>query len=354
MLGLVTFLTAAPVLFLGLYGGSVADRYARRPLVALSVGAALVQASALAALTLGGWVRPWHLLALSTVMGLTYSFEVPARQSLLADLAGRDVPNAVALNSTVVTLMRIAGPSLAGVIIGAFGEGFVFLLNAVSFLAVLAALARIRVESPPPRQVGSTRAEVLEALRYTAGQPLMLALLLVLLTTSLFGVSYGALMPVVASRLLGGGPELLGRLLACAGAGSLVGAVTVLLWGQGSRAARLVGAGASCMGLGVLGLALSRAAPLSAAALALLGFGQMVQSTGTLSLLQGLAPQALRGRLVGVFTTIFVGLPPLGALAAGLLAAEWSVPGTLGTFGALVLAASVAFHLALPRLRLRG
>src|SRR6185503_18424385 len=134
MVGRVTFCSQVPTLLLGLYAGSIADRASKRKVIAVSLTLALVQAATLAALTFSGLIRPWHLFALAGVLGLTYAFEIPARQSMLADLAGKDLDNVVALNSTMVTIMRVLGPFFGGVIVGAVGEGWCFTANAVSFL----------------------------------------------------------------------------------------------------------------------------------------------------------------------------------------------------------------------------
>ncbi|MFZ5471499.1 MAG: MFS transporter, partial [Myxococcota bacterium] len=294
-----------------------------------------------AVLTFTGTARPWHLLALASVLGVTFAFEVPARQALFADLAGEDLANAVALNSTLVTLMRVVGPSLGGLLVALAGEAWCFAFNAASYLAVLFALLSLKA-SPPSKRVKA--APVAEGLAFAAKEPRVRTLLLLLVVSSVFGVSYGTLLPVVASQVLGGGPALLGQLLGAAGAGALAGALTLLLR-EPAALERRVGLGASCLGLGILLLSLSRSTPLSLAALGLAGFGQITQTSGTLTLLQSLTPAALRGRLLGLFGTLFIGTTPYGALAAGSLAARFGAPTVLGVFSALVLVASLAFHL---------
>src|SRR6266508_3873269 len=338
MLGVVNFLGSVPVFLFGIWGGSLADRWPRRRLVLVTQANAIVQATLLAGLTLAGVVRPWHVLVLAGMLGMTYAFEIPARQALLADLAGEDMPNAIALNSSIVNAARVAGPALAGLVVASVGEGWAFALNAASFLGTYYALLVIRPPPQPPA-TGSQRAHVLEGIAYAGRTTHVRALLGLLAMSSFFAIPYQTLLPVLSSEFLGGGPGLYGTLLACAGSGALAGAIGLLLRkglaGLGRRVA----------------LAFSRNAVLSAAALAVLGFGFITQMAGTMTLLQGLAPAAMRGRVMGLFSTLFVGVTPFGALAAGFAASRLGAPRTLAFGGAVVLVASAAFHLALPRLR---
>lgn len=350
MLGVVNFLGQVPVFLFGIWAGSIADRHPRRRIVLLTQANAIVQATLLAALTLAGVVRPWHVLVLAGMLGMTYAFEIPARQALLADMAGEDMSNAIALNSSIVNAARIVGPALAGLVVASVGEGWAFALNAASFLGTYWALLVIR---PPPQHLaeGSRGAHVLEGLAYAGGTSHVRALLALLAASSFFAIPYQTLLPVLASDVLGGGAWLYGRLLACAGAGALAGALGLLLRKGLAGLGRRVAVGATLLGVGVVTLALSRNALLSAAALVVLGFGFITQMAGTMTLLQGLAPAEMRGRVMGLFSTLFVGVTPFGSLAAGFVASRIGAPRALAAGGAVVLAASLAFHLALPRLR---
>jgi MFS family permease len=350
ILGLVGFLGQVPVFLFGVWAGSLADRHPRRRVVLATQANAIVQASLLAALTLAGWVRPWHVLVLAAMLGMTYAFEIPARQALLADLAGEDMSNAIALNSSIVNAARVAGPALAGIVVASVGEGWAFALNAASFAGTYYALLVMR---PPPQPVatGGGGAHVLEGLAYARKTAHVRALLALLAASSFFAMPYQTLLPVLSSDVLGGGPRLYGALLACAGAGALAGAVGLLLRTGLGGLGRRVAIGATLLGAGVLGLSFSRSAAASAAALAVTGFGFITQMAGTMTLLQGLAPADMRGRVMGLFSTLFVGVAPFGALAAGLAASRFGAPRTLAAGGAVVLAASATFHLALPRLR---
>jgi MFS family permease len=350
MLGVVNFLGQLPVFLFGIWAGSLADRLPRRRLVLFTQANAIVQAALLAGLTLAGVVRPWHVLVLAGMLGLTYAFEIPARQALLADLAGEDMPNAIALNSSIVNAARIAGPALAGLVVASVGEGWAFALNAASFLGTYYALLVMR---PPPQPAATSghRAHVLEGLAYAGRTAHVRALLALLAVSSFFAMPYQTLLPVLSSEVLGGGPRLYGTLLAFAGTGALAGAVGLLLRKGLRGLGRRVALGTTLLGAATVTLALSRSVPLSAVALAVLGFGFITQMAGTMTLLQGLAPPEMRGRVMGLFSTLFVGVTPFGALVAGVAASRLGVERTLLAGGAVVFAASVAFHLALPRLR---
>ncbi len=350
MLGAVSFLGSVPVFLFGVFAGSLADRFPRRRLVLITQTNAIVQAAILAAVTLGGVVRPWHVLLLAAMLGMTYAFEIPARQALLADIAGEDMPNAIALNSSIVNLARVVGPALAGWIVALVGEGWCFALNALSFLGTYRALLLMDPPAQPPA-TGGRRAHLLAGLAYAGKTSHVRALLALLACSSVFAMPYQALLPAVASDVLRGGAALYGTLLATAGAGALGGAILLLLRKGLRGLGRRVGVGASLLGAGVIGVGLSRSPALTAVALAVAGFGFITQMASTMTLLQGLAPADMRGRVMGLFSTLFVGVTPFGALAAGYVAGRIGVPRTLALGGAVVLVASAAFHLALPRLR---
>lgn len=349
LLGLVGFLSQLPVFLFGVWAGALADRFPRRTVVLITQVNALVQAALLAVLTFGGWVRPWHILVLSFMLGLSYAFEIPARQALLGDVAGEDMPNALALNSSIVNGARVVGPAVAGALLALWGEAWCFALNALSFLATIRALL---VMDLPPQRPPAGRTRLAGGLEYAARTPYVRALLLVLAVSAFFGMSYGALLPVFASEVLGGGPGLYGTLQACAGTGALAGGVSLLLRPGGLRGlGRRVAVGASALGLGLLVASRSTVPALTGASLLLAGFGAITQTAGTMTLLQGLAPVELRGRVMGLFSTLFLGMTPFGALLGGLAARRLGAPATLLVGSSVVLAASVALHVRLPALR---
>ena len=350
MLGLIGFLSQVPVFLFGVWAGSLADRFPRRRVVIATQANALLQASLLAVLTFTGAVRPWHLLVLAFMLGLSYAFEIPARQALLGEIAGPDMPNALALNSSIVNGARIAGPALAGWLVAAVGEGWCFALNALSFLGTLRALWVMDVPDRPP-QAASGGSHLGAGLAYAWRTPMVRALLALVAASSIFGMAYLALLPVFAAEVLGGGARLFGVLQACTGAGALAGALALLARSGVKGLGRRVALGASAFGLGLAVFSLSRVPLLSGAALGVVGLGYITQMAGAMTILQSLAPEDMRGRVMGLFSTLFVGLSPFGALAGGFSAQRFGAPRTLFTGSLVVLAASLAFHAVLPRLR---
>jgi MFS family permease len=347
LLGLVGFAQLAPVLLLGFVGGVAADRFERRRIVLATQLVALVQSATLAALTLSGHVTVWQVLALATLLGLVNAFDFPGRQSLISELVEReDLGNAIALNSTIFNGARIVGPSLAGAIVARWGEGVCFALNAVSYLVVIASLLAMRF---PARGAAGARggawAGFLEGVAYARRTPHVRALLALVALTSIFGMSYLSFLPAFAGGVLGRGPEGLGLLMASVGTGAIVGALS-LAWRHGICGLDgVVFRHALIFGAAVLVFSLSRSFPLSCAAVAAAGYGAMVQMAACNTLLQALVPDALRGRLMSLYTVVFAGLMPLGSLAIGF-ASRWTpLPATLSACSLLVLAAAIAFGL---------
>ncbi len=350
MLGLLGFLSQVPVFLFGIVAGSLADRFPRRRIVLVTQVNAVVQASVLAAVTLAGVVQPWMLLVLVTMLGLSNAFEIPARQALLGEIAGEDMPNALALNSSVVNGARAVGPALAGWAVAAMGEGVCFALNAVSFAGTLWALAVMDLPPSRPHQ-GSRRGHLLEGLAYAGRTDHVRALLALLAVTSFFALPYVTLLPAFAKEVLGGDARLLGTMQASAGLGALGAGVSLLLRTGLRGLGRRVALGASALGLGLAGLALSRHPALACASLVLVGFGFLTQAAGTMTLLQGLAPEEMRGRVMGLFSTLFIGTTPFGALLGGFAASRLGLPQVLLAGAVVVLLASAVFHAALPWLR---
>lgn len=351
MLGLLGFLAQVPVFLFGILAGSLADRFPRRRIVLATQINAVIQATVLAAVTLAGVVRPWMLLVLVTLLGLSNAFEIPARQALLGEIAGEDMPNALALNSSVVNGARAVGPALAGWVVAALGEGICFALNAVSFAGTIWALWVMDLPRAAPPRPASRRGHLLEGLAYAGHTPHVRALLALLGVTSFFALPYVSLLPALARDVLGGDARLLGALQGCAGLGALAGGVSLLLRTGLRGLGRRVAFGATFLGLGLGALALSRRPIFACLALVLVGFGFLTQAAGTMTLLQGLAPSQMRGRVMGLFSTLFIGTTPFGALAGGVAAGRFGVGRVLLAGAAVVLVASAVFHLALPRLR---
>jgi MFS family permease len=351
LLGLLGFLAQLPVFLFGVVAGSLADRFPRRRIVLATQINAVAQATVLATVTLVGVVQPWMLLALVALLGLSNAFEIPARQALLGEIAGEDMPNALALNSSVVNGARAVGPALAGWAVAAVGEGVCFALNAVSFAGTIWALAVMDLPRRPPPRVASRRGHLLEGLAYAGKAHHVRALLALLAVTSFFALPYQALLPALAKDVLRGDARLLGLMQGSAGIGAVTGGVSLLLRTSLRGLGRRVAIGASALGLGLGGLALSRSPWAACACLLLVGFGFLTQAAGTMTLLQGLAPQEMRGRVMGLYSTLFIGTTPFGALLGGVAAARFGIARVMFAGAVVVTAASVVFHLALPRLR---
>jgi MFS family permease len=347
LLGLVGFAQLAPVLLLGLVGGVAADRFERRRIVLATQVVALAQSSALAALTLSGRITVGQVLALATVLGLVNAFDFPGRQSLISELVEReDLGNAIALNSTIFNGARIVGPSLAGPIVARWGEGACFALNAASYLAVIGSLLAMRfpARAAPTASRGAWRG-FLEGVAYARRTPHVRALLGLVALSSIFGMSYLSFLPAFAGGVLQRGPGGLGLLMGSVGAGAVVGALS-LAWRRGIRGLDgVVFRHAVIFGTAVLVFSLSRSFPLSCAAVACAGYGAMVQMAACNTLLQALVPDALRGRLMSLYTVGFAGLMPLGSLAIGFATRWIPLPTTLAGCSVVVLAGAAAFGL---------
>ena len=346
MLGLVSFVSLVPVLVLGLVGGAAADRFPRRRLFLITQLLSLGQALTLAVLTLGGVVTVGQVMALAMVLGLAQAFEIPARHTLLAGLVPReDLHNAIALNSSLFNLARFVGPAVAGWLVALVGEGPVFLINALSFLAVVAALLAMRPPAAPPVTGHTTGSRIGEGLRYARTQPPIRRALALVAVASLTGVPYMVLMPVFARQVFGGGPGILGVLLGAAGAGALVGALYLAQRQRSEGLERVMGAAGILAGLGLVAFSRTHALVAALAVLPVVGFAMTTLVASTNTFLQLSAPEALRGRVMSLFSVLFIGLAPVGNLSAGALAHALGAPFTVGVLGAVCCGAALVYTL---------
>ena len=342
-LGLLSAARFGPSLLGAPFAGVVADRFSRRTLVLLTQALGLVQAAALAALTLGGVVRPWHILAFATVQGFIDTLDMPARQTLQVDLVGLDdLQSAVSLNSTAFNAARILGPAIAGVLVGAWGEGVCFSVNAASYLAVLVALATIRTGTRPARAPSSWRSDLAEGVRFVMATPPVRSALAAVATTSIVGLSYATLLPVVARDVLHGGANGYGLLLAGAGVGAILGALRAAAGSGSEGAAARALVGQATLGAGLIGLGAARDLAIATGVMVVIGFAVAMQLSTTNAFLQTTSPPELRGRVMSIYFWIFVGLSPIGGLAAGWLAERVGAPATAGAAGAVCLLAAAA------------
>jgi MFS family permease len=353
-LGLVGFASQIPAFLFTPAGGVLADRWPRRRVVMIAQAAMMVLAFVLAALTMTGAVRLWHVFVLASLLGVANAVDMPTRQSFVIEMVGgrADLSNAIALNSSMVNGARLVGPAVAGVLVAAFGEGWCFLLNGVSFLAVIAGLAMMRLP-PPPRDPapGGALGRMTEGFGYVAKTPPIRALLILLGCVSLLGMPYTVLGPVIAEDVLHGGPRAYGLLMSAAGVGSLLGAVALALKRRTSGLLVWVPAGAAGFGATLILFSFSRVFWLSAALLVPAGFCMMVQMASVNTLVQSMVPDRLRGRVMSVYAMMFLGMAPFGSLLAGLVAHPLGAPATVAMGGAVCVAAAGVFAWRLPRFR---
>jgi MFS family permease len=354
LLGLVGFAGQIPTFFLGPFAGVWVDRLDRyRVLVATQV-AAMIQSAALAALTLSGRIEVWHIVALSVVQGVINAFDTPARQAFVVEMVEgpEDLPNAIALNSSMFNGARLIGPSVAGVLVALVGEGWCFALDSVSYVAVVASLLAMRV-TPRIRPARATKVleELREGFTYAFGLPPLRAILLLLALTSLTGLPYVVLMPVMAAQVLNGGANTLGLLMSATGVGALAAALYLASRKSVLGLGRLVPIACTAFGLGLSAFSLSRTLPLSLFFLAIVGAGWMVQSASSNTILQTLVREDMRGRVMAFYAVSILGTTPFGSLLAGAIAQRVGVPWTLFGGGLISAMGAAAFARSLPRLR---
>ena len=353
LLGFVGFASQIPVFPLAPIGGIVADRFPKRRVVVATQSSSMVLAFLLAWLTLSGRVRVWEIILLATLLGVVNAFDIPARQSFFAEMVGKeDLQSAIGLNSTIFNGARVIGPAIAGILVARFGEGRCFLFNGISFVAVIVALLAMRVHDRAGAVTGRPALQdALEGFRYALGSPTVLALLLLIALVSVVGVPYTVLMPIFADRILHGGARALGLLMGSTGVGAILGALTLTMWRGLRGLGRVVAAAAGGFGATLILFSLSRTFWLSLLMLMPVGYCIMLQSSATNTLLQSMAPDHLRGRVMSLYSMMFMGMVPFGALGAGFTAARLGAPYTVALGGATCMLGAALFARRLPQLR---
>jgi MFS family permease len=332
------------VLVFTLFAGVVADRVPRRGMVITTQCAAMVLAFALAALVLANVVQVWHLVVLATLLGISNAFDMPARHALMLDLVGKkDLTNAIALNSSAFNATRVLGPAIAGALIAAVGVGICFLLNGVSYLAVIASLVAIKLtaDGRTGGPSGSMWSRLRDGFRHVWQERRTRTLIMNIAVISIFGLPAMVLMPVMARDVLGRGAETYGMMMSAIGVGALAGALGLAVVGDRVPRGRLLTWSATAFGIAVVLFGVSRWFPFSLAALVALGLSMIITSALTNTLVQTLAPDELRARVVAFYAWAFVGLSPFGAIQAGAVA-EW-----LGTGAAIALGGGICVVAAL-------
>ena len=354
LLGVIGFTSRIPTFVFAPFAGVFVDRWNRHRLLVTTQVLAMFQAFALAFLVLSGNVQVWHIIVLSLVLGLVNAFDVPVRQALVVNMIERreDLGNAIALNSSMVNGSRLVGPSIAGFLIATVGEGICFLLNGVSFIAVIISLLAMDLPRQPKKAQGSHPwHDLKEGFSYAFGFPPIRSILLLLALVSLMGMPYAVLMPIFAENILKGGPQAFGFLLGATGVGALAGAIFLASRKTVLGLGRIIVMASSVFGIGLVSFSLSRIYSLSLALMVLTGFGMMVNMTSSNTVLQTIVEEDKRGRVMSFYTMAFMGMVPFGSLLAGSLAHTIGAPVTVLIGGLSCMLGSFLFARQLPRFR---
>jgi MFS family permease len=356
LLGAIQFL---PVLVLGLFGGIIADIWPKRMTIVSTQLAAGVLALTLGGLDFFHVIQVWHIFVLAFLLGIVNAVDMPTRQSFVVEMVGReDIANAVALNSAVFNGARIIGPAVAGLLIGILGTALCFILNGLSYGAVVIGLLLMRdAELMPadrlamPRSIGAVGANLAEGLGYVRRTPLVLLAIVVIGFVSTFGMNFNVVLPVMAAQVLKVGSNGFGLLFAAMGAGALISALGVATLAR-PRLRVLVGGGI-VLGVAELVLAGTTSFPVALGAVFFAGVGAIATAASANSLVQITVPGPLRGRVMSVYTTVFVGSSPLGNGLTGGFGGLWGTPVALVMNGGVVVVAQIAVGIAVLRGRLR-
>jgi len=376
LLGVFGFASQVPMLLLAWMGGYVGDRYNRHRGVIVTQSLSMILAFVLAGLTLTHLIREWHLIVIAFLVGIVNAFDVPIRQSFFVHMVGKeDLPNAIALNSSIFNGARVVGPAIAGFAIVLFGEGWCFFLNGVSFIAVLVALLMMRIEPfvKRPADESPVRSFV-QGFKFAMHDVPIRSALIMLCVLSLFGLQYSVFLPIYAHDILHGGATTLGLLMSSAGVGAVLGALQfaarthyrgLARWIATTCTASALGLmvfaraasfgpfatrvaewiGAHCRGCSIDPQRFADAVPfwICVTVLFIVGFAATSQMAATNTIIQERVPDELRSRLMAVYATMFMGVQPIGALLAGGVGKRLGTPNTVLLFGSLVLAGSLFF-----------
>ncbi len=354
-LGAVGFASQIPVFLVAPFGGIAADRSNRQRLVIATQTASMILAGILAWLTLTDRVREWHIFVLAALLGVVNAFDIPGRQSFLVDMVGReDLMNAIALNSSMFNGARVIGPAVAGILVAKIGEGWCFAANAISYVAVIIGLFMMRVHCAPRALRSSPIEDIIEGFRWVNSTRVIRALLTLLGLISLVGMPYTVLMPVFADRILHGGARGLGILMGATGVGALFGALTLASKTGVTGLGRWVAMSCGGFGISLLLFSSSRYFWLSAVLLFPAGYSMMLQMACSNTLIQTMVPDHLRGRVMAVYSMMFMGMAPFGALLGGAIADRAGASITVALGGVVCVLGAIWFGRALPELRVEA
>ena len=353
LLGVTGFCSQIPMLVLAPFAGVLVDRWNRHRILVITQILSALQSAALAVLALMGIINVTEIIILQLVQGVINSFDTPARQAFVVEMIvnREDLPNAIALNSSMVNTSRILGPSIGGLLIAGFGEGWCFAVDAISYIAVIASLLFMQLTGERRLRTGARMLdEMRTGVRYVFGFPPVWSLLLLVAITGTMGMPYVTLMPVIASNVLHGGPHTLGILMTASGVGALAGTLylasrrTVLGLGWVIIAATL------SLSMGLIAFSFSHAVPISLLVLPFVGAGMMVQTASANTILQTVVDEELRGRVMAFYSVAIMGTQPIGSLLAGVMADRIGAQHTILIGGAVCLVAAAWFAIVRPRL----
>ncbi len=354
LLGIVSFSGQILAFLLGPFAGVWVERLERRRLLVWTQVAAAVQSLVMAALTLGHVITLWEIIALSALQGLINAFDMPGRQSFLIQMVEdrNDLSNAIAMNSSMVNVARLIGPAIAGFVISVLNEGWCFLIDGFSYLAVIASLLMMHIE---PLNLKRKPANMFEQMRegwdYVSSFAPIRSILLLFATVSLMGWPYSVLLPVFAGQVLHGGPHTLGYLTGASGAGALISAISLAVRKTVVGLMRMIQIASAVFGAALILLGLSHVLWLSLVAMVFVGFGMIQGAAASNTVIQSLTTEDKRGRVMSYYTMAFVGMAPFGSLLAAALAHQMGAAYTVIVTGSVCIAGSLWFWFEMPKLR---
>ena len=345
LLGVFGFANQIPMMVLASVGGFVGDRYSRHRGVIATQTISMMLAFVLAVLTLTHHIQVWSLIVITFLVGIVNAFDVPIRQAFFVEMVGKeDLPNAIALNASIFNGARVVGPAIAGFAIAWIGEGWCFFLNGVSFFAVILALLAMKIQVHERKaNTESALESLLQGFRFAMKDRPIRSALLLLSALSLLGLPYSVFMPIFANDILHAGARGLGVLMSAAGVGAVLGALQFAARTSYQGLVKWIAAMSVVCGLGLIGFSQSHVFWISCAVLFVVGFAATSQMAATNTTVQNRVPDELRGRIMAVYATMFMGVQPLGALLAGGVAKRIGAPSTMAIFGTLYLAGSLLF-----------
>jgi MFS family permease len=353
LLGVVGFAGQIPTFLLAPFAGVWIDRLNRRQVLLITQVLAMIQSLALAVLTLSKHITVQEIILLGAFQGAINAFDMPGRQAFLVQMVDKaDLGNAIALNSSMVNMARLVGPSLAGAVIAISGEGYCFLIDGISYIAVIASLLAMRLETKTiERSARSVLAQLKEGWTYVSGFAPIRTILLLFAIVSLMGWPFTVLMPIFAAKVLKGGPHTLGFLMAAMGVGALVSAVSLAVRRTVLGLGRMIPLSAGAFGIGLIFFGLSRNLWISLAMMLVCGFGLMQQMAASNTIIQTIVEESKRGRVMSFYTMAFVGMAPFGSLLAGSLANLIGAPKTVMLTGTCCVIGAIWFASNLRMIR---